>query len=989
LSITDFAWVKKLTFNDFGGQPYFEDFPVLLYIQGNAPLNLDYVDWSHFQEVDGADFRVYDKDGLTSLDYEIETWDDVGKEAWIWAKVPLANRDGADYLWAAYGKSGAVDAQNIVGTWDNNFRMVQHLDGVNWSEVLDSTLYNNDADADNGVPTYGVAGRIDKAVDFDGLDDWIRIPDNADALRPGWFESWFVEFWTNPFNVNQQETVIQRGVLTNSYWRVGFAADSLWTTPGKRLSMMLYAGIAVKWRGSISDVDVCDGNRHHFAVSWGLHIPDPYDPNNHLKMYLDGSPLASTIDNTSGEWPKMDTNPRPTYLAFDGNFYQGLIDEVRVSAFPNVECYPHNKHVRDDDWVKASYDTMVLDFGTWGAEQVPIVNIFNVSNTQLANLRAFPQRSKFYLGVAKGEVLYQAQLSGVADNSPPTGALRLTYSNNPGWEQVRHADEIWVGTTSGTYNIGVVEPVGSTASATQVDVWPTSAPIAVGHYITVRRVNHLWIRPWTHLAVEYYAPVACMGPARLGFVNEALSFDASPSWARNGKTLVDDGATSPRWNWGVDPTSWEYGFIKTHSWVEPGEYWVELYIEDDGGAYHITYRPVLIFNRPGQSKPMGQVSDLLFPYTSFELSNFGTTWGVGQEGAGYAAFGGGGANIRLLEECSIADFPNWMQVVVVDEDWYGDTKAEWGATDEDGMGGLEYAQEVLLTGWLLEANLRQDSATGEVTFGIDRIEDLMNRVEFSEGFTFKAGAGYHAWTAMSAEKILLHMAESHSTLKDIIDIYKPLSLSAPEGSEADGWGPWFSYMDLSGSLSRMLGSQLGGSLGAQLISSRYGTLHLEPNVQFLGSYSPTPMMNFDKRDWWGDIGFRESVWGGVAQIVAQVLDYDIQEMEVKVPPEPESFGVVESITGLIFEDSVAAEAFAERYLDWKNLRFQGITLNSFNNRFLEPTNQPVITITLAVTDTLRGVVWEEKQFIVRAVSYNLSNQGFLTSVISVEEKRGV
>ena len=978
MSILDFTWAKKFTIDDFGAQPYFENFPVLLYFQGHTPADPDYVDWSHFQGVGGADFRVYDKNGISLLDYEIDRWDDTAEEAWVHARKPLATRDGSDFIWIAYGLAGASDAQNPTGVWDDKFRAVWHMNGANWTGVTDSTRNNNDPTGDAGAPTYNQDALVGKGVSsvYPALDE-INLIDNTGCLdTAGTSGALIVEMIAKPDAVNLASIAAAKwdtgGSLTNG-WVIGFADNSFLWPAGKRFVMMLINH--PDERGARTVADFCDGNDHHFVASWNGPELDT------MTIYVDGVSVAKVDDNVQDDWPYTDNVNKIFLIGVGGKNFGGLLDEVRVSM--SVTGLGETGQVRSDDWIKATYDTCFLSFGTWSAETAP-PNPFQISTAQLDMLRTFPQRSKFYLGVAVGEVLYSAQLSGVADNSPPTGALRLTYPNAADWEQVRSADEIWIGTEAGTYDIGVVEPVEASASATQVDIWPTNAPIRIGHYITVRRVNHLWVRPWIVAecsAENDFLPVACIGPARLGFVNEPLSFDASPSWARNGKTI-----SSYRWDF-ADASPPDNNATTTHTWTEPGEYWVEMYIVDSDGKTHTAYRPVLIFNRPGTAAPIGQVSDPIYPYTAFELENVGTTWGVGQEGAGYAAFGGGGASVRILEDCPIDDFPNWMQVVVVSEDWYGDTKATWGASDANGLGGLEYAQEVLLTAWLLESNLRQASATGDVSFNLDTIESLMGRVEFAEGFSFRAGAGLHAWATLSAEKVFLHMSETHSTLKDIIDIYKPLSLSDPEGSSAEGWGPHFSYMDLSGNLARMLGSSLGGSLGASLLSSRYGTLHFEPNVQFLSSYSPDVEMCFIKRDWWGDIGFREEVWGGVAQIVAQVLDYDIQNIEVKVPPTPDTFGVIQGLSGLIFVDKTAARVFAERYLEWKNLRFQGITLNSFNNRFLEPALQPVIAITLNEADTLRGVVWETKQFIVRSVSYNLNNKGWITTAISVEEKR--
>lgn len=621
--------------------------------------------------------------------------------------------------------------------------------------------------------------------------------------------------------------------------------------------------------------------------------------------------------------------------------------------------------------------------------------------SQLTLLRTFPQRSRFYLGIAEGKTLYFSVIEvaeiiptnpAVEMDPPFANCILLTYENVAS-KVVHHSDEVWIGNSEETYDVGIVEPVGSSATNTTIKIYPTSLSIPadfVGKHITVRRQNRFWIHPWKEVgkAYEYYLPVPCMGPPRLGFVDEVMTFDASPSWARYGKTITD-------WDWDWDDGNIANTAQAEHSWDTPGEYWIKLKVTDSGGKEGIAYRPVLIYNRP--PKPTVPAAGTIYPIMEFEVVGCGASWSVGQGGNLQGAArndlrgdvaGDWSLSIRILEDCSIEEFPNWASLVIMAEDWYGDTQAAIWDTVGQRMGGLAYAEEVVYAGWLLESSVRRNVATEGVTFKVESIEGLMSRSKFYGTYNFRRrGSGWHSWPAhLTLEKILCHMAETQSTLKFIVDLYKPLSLS-PDGNDEEGRGAWFVYFDLSGTLLDMFDMQLAAAFGAHFMSSRFGTCHLEPNVQLLPSYSPDPAMTFIKRDWFGDIEIRERLWGQVSQVTMICYNGYLARMEVRYPTNPKSYGTIDTVEGLLFVNRGLAEEWLVRYLSWRNLRFPSVTLKTINNRLLEPALQPVVTVTLALEDTLRKVEWDAKEFIVRAAGFEIKNEGWMTVNLALEEKR--
>ncbi|HRP36993.1 MAG TPA: DUF2341 domain-containing protein, partial [Candidatus Dojkabacteria bacterium] len=81
------------------------DFPVLV------TLNSDNFDYSKAKE-DGGDLRFTDSDGITSLNYQIETWNVEG-DSFVWVKIPQVDiNSDTDSFYLYYGNNVATDASS-------------------------------------------------------------------------------------------------------------------------------------------------------------------------------------------------------------------------------------------------------------------------------------------------------------------------------------------------------------------------------------------------------------------------------------------------------------------------------------------------------------------------------------------------------------------------------------------------------------------------------------------------------------------------------------------------------------------------------------------------------------------------------------------------------------------------------------------------------------------------------------------------------------
>lgn len=151
------------------------NFPVL--------INRTDTDWKdtanggHVGQSDGGDILFTSSDGTTKLDHEIEKYVPSTGELIAWVEVPAVSASVDTEIYIYYGYAAASDQWNVTGTWDSNFKMVQHLEETSGTHE-DSTLNNNDGTASGGL-NQDATGKINGADDFDGNDDYIEVAHDA------------------------------------------------------------------------------------------------------------------------------------------------------------------------------------------------------------------------------------------------------------------------------------------------------------------------------------------------------------------------------------------------------------------------------------------------------------------------------------------------------------------------------------------------------------------------------------------------------------------------------------------------------------------------------------------------------------------------------------------------------------------------------------------------------------------------------------------
>ena len=123
--------------------------------------------------LDGFDFLFTDKDGTTKLSHEIERYVVATGDLYVWINLPKLESESSRDIYFYYNNPDAADQQDIEGTWNSNYSMVQHLNG----DSIDSTVNNNDG-TDTSI-SYVTTSGIGEAAQFDAVNSKIDCASGA------------------------------------------------------------------------------------------------------------------------------------------------------------------------------------------------------------------------------------------------------------------------------------------------------------------------------------------------------------------------------------------------------------------------------------------------------------------------------------------------------------------------------------------------------------------------------------------------------------------------------------------------------------------------------------------------------------------------------------------------------------------------------------------------------------------------------------------
>ncbi|HPQ12612.1 MAG TPA: DUF2341 domain-containing protein, partial [Paludibacteraceae bacterium] len=257
---------------------------------------------------DGSDIRFYDGNG-TELNYWMEKWDASGTSI-IWVKVPTA---GTNEIFMHYGNSSAQSASNATNTF---VRVINSNSPVKGSWHLDegsgTTAYDRSGNGNNGTlynsPTW-VDGKFGKALSFNGSNDYVTTPIKSNTLT-----DFTMEAWVKASSVPSNRRIVMGSGWNYNDWYIGINLSSNTGAPARKWLF---------WVASNSQIAYLAAPDEIVAGEW-YYLVATYQGTTG-KFYINGNYIGSfTFTRTT------DTNPFQIGRSYSGEYFNGLVDEVRV-----------------------------------------------------------------------------------------------------------------------------------------------------------------------------------------------------------------------------------------------------------------------------------------------------------------------------------------------------------------------------------------------------------------------------------------------------------------------------------------------------------------------------------------------------------------------------------------------------------------------------------------------------------------------------------
>lgn len=288
--------------------------------QTNFPVLVDFTDSNivNRARTDGRDFVFVDEND-SRLSYEIESYQNTSGHLVAWIEIPFVSSTSFTTFYLYYGNPNANDQQNRTALWDTNYKMVLHLD-ENIGLQYDSTVYGN-----NGTPLGGVVqgrqGMIDFADQFDGVNDYVKVPNN-DTIS-GFTQAFTASFWMRLNDTGRRQTIFNKYNATNNQrgWYIEFYPNH--PTYGSVLGFSASPdGITpYAWYASFHPNL---GEWYYVAVVWKSNSPPIF--------YIDGELVPTIISNRIVSiFNNVETSLGIGKGIYSNWYFKGTIDEVRLS----------------------------------------------------------------------------------------------------------------------------------------------------------------------------------------------------------------------------------------------------------------------------------------------------------------------------------------------------------------------------------------------------------------------------------------------------------------------------------------------------------------------------------------------------------------------------------------------------------------------------------------------------------------------------------
>jgi hypothetical protein len=316
------------------------DFPLLIHLSTNSGKgNTDVT--SIFDEVGSNYNAIAFVDGNGGrLNFEVEKWDIMNGEAWVWVKTSLSSTSKTVlYMYYDSTQDGS-GYNNAASVWQNDYAAVWHLSEAGTGTRYDSTSNHNDATPSGYDGDEKTTGKIDGADDFDGTNDYLNCG-TASSLNFDYTSAFSISVWIRRDTYTTYDFIVSKQMSSGP-----LSGYTLWIDyTSQRILWDFfhdYSMYPVQEMTIATQTTIIDSNWHHVVAQ--------YDGSGHasgMEIYFDGQKENAIIQNDNIVGTIQTSVPFCIAARYGGNHpFDGPMDEVEVSST-----------TRSSAWIKACYAT--------------------------------------------------------------------------------------------------------------------------------------------------------------------------------------------------------------------------------------------------------------------------------------------------------------------------------------------------------------------------------------------------------------------------------------------------------------------------------------------------------------------------------------------------------------------------------------------------------------------------------------------------------
>lgn len=395
-----------------------------------------------------------------------------------------------------------------------------------------------------------------------------------------------------------------------------------------------------------------------------------------------------------------------------------------------------------------------------------------------------------------------------------------------------------------------------------------------------------------------------------------------------------------------------------------GQYWLGNTFTDSNSKTFAGRRAIFLHSP--------DPTDADYPYVDFIASGTGIRW---QDSAS-----------MTITVHGVADFSQFIDgalVAIWRQDTYGATAGHISLiSDDDG---------VLWQGYILEDSIVYDWNHGTVTFKAGNILEVMKRLPL-QGLSIHAERSPAFWFQydyrLTIDRIIHWLLWWHSNILELADW-------TPSGDTE--YKKLFKFND--GTLFSQV-QDIAGKRTGRMACNKAGQLFFERDINKLSETDRDAVDDYftiQNTDWRENITIKRRHQNQVSVVRLTGFNFDGETItkicaiapsrKVRAP----SGGSAMSIDGLVLADDAEARLLSGRFLAIANNDIAEVRIDMAGNySVLDVVPQRWLIMSLAPSDTPRGLTWTNVKLVPRDITFNLDqvNGGLLTSVVLEPEAEG-